>query len=208
MKRFHQASLVPDGFAIEGMDTTGATMVATVRATSAASQCPACGASIKEIVLRTGHSRKLVRSVIRGQRTDVFRVRQNSLEAHLPWLDEQRAAPGCAMAPNSGGSSRSWASGAAFGSSANGHPIAADQKKRKMPWPCPVCPNHCTPHDDRQGHSQQSRDGDDRHDRDRRTVARRSPIDRRLPQHDPQEKRERTGAMARSALQYASTTLA
>jgi transposase len=34
------------------------------------------GISIKEIVRRTGHSRKLVRSVVRGQRTDIFRVRQ------------------------------------------------------------------------------------------------------------------------------------
>ncbi len=47
------------------------------------------GVSIKEIVRRTGHSRKLVRSVIRGQRTDIFRVRQTSLEPHLPWLEAQ-----------------------------------------------------------------------------------------------------------------------
>ncbi len=40
------------------------------------------------------HSRKLVRQVIRGERNDVFRVRQSSLEAHLPWLDAERAA-GC-----------------------------------------------------------------------------------------------------------------
>ena len=33
-------------------------------------------------------SRKLVRQVIRGERTDVFRVRQSSLDAHLPILDE------------------------------------------------------------------------------------------------------------------------
>ena len=38
------------------------------------------GVPIKEIVRRTGHSRKLVRQVIRGERTDVFRVRQSSLE--------------------------------------------------------------------------------------------------------------------------------
>jgi transposase len=50
------------------------------------------GMSIKEIVRRTGHSRKLIRNILRGQRTEVFRVRQNSLEAHLPWLDEQWAA--------------------------------------------------------------------------------------------------------------------
>ena len=47
------------------------------------------GIPIKEIVRRTGHSRKLVRQIVRGERTDVFRVRQSSLEAHLPFLDEQ-----------------------------------------------------------------------------------------------------------------------
>lgn len=47
------------------------------------------GLSIKEIVRRTGHSRKLVRSVVRGQRTDIFRIRQTSLEPHLPWLEAQ-----------------------------------------------------------------------------------------------------------------------
>jgi transposase len=47
------------------------------------------GVSIKEIVRRTGHSRKLVRSVVRGQRTDIFRIRQTSLEPYLPWLEAQ-----------------------------------------------------------------------------------------------------------------------
>jgi transposase len=46
------------------------------------------GVAIKDIVRRTGHSRKLVRQVIRGERTDVFRVRQSSIEAYLPLLDE------------------------------------------------------------------------------------------------------------------------
>lgn len=50
------------------------------------------GASIKEIVRLTGHSRGLVRRVLRGQRSDVFRVRESSLELHLPWLDAQWAA--------------------------------------------------------------------------------------------------------------------
>jgi len=49
---------------------------------------------IKEIVRRTGHSRKLIRQVIRGERTDVFRMRQSSLQAYLPFLDEQWAS-GC-----------------------------------------------------------------------------------------------------------------
>ncbi|MGY4412401.1 transposase [Bradyrhizobium sp. LB7.1] len=47
------------------------------------------GVSIKEIVRLTGHSRGLVRKVLRGQRTDVFRVRESSLEHHLSWLDAQ-----------------------------------------------------------------------------------------------------------------------
>ena len=34
------------------------------------------------------------RFVVRGERDDVFRVRQNSLDPFLPWLDEQWAA-GC-----------------------------------------------------------------------------------------------------------------
>jgi len=47
------------------------------------------GMTIKEIVRRTGHSRGLVRKVVRGQRTDMFRTRESSLEVHLPWLEEQ-----------------------------------------------------------------------------------------------------------------------
>jgi transposase len=52
------------------------------------------GLAIKEIVRRTGHSRGYVRAVLRGQRSEVFRTRESSLEAHLPWLDAQWIA-GC-----------------------------------------------------------------------------------------------------------------
>jgi transposase len=52
------------------------------------------GMPIKQIVRQTGHSRKMVRQVIRGERNDVFRVRQSSLDVHLPWLDDQWAAGG------------------------------------------------------------------------------------------------------------------
>ncbi len=52
------------------------------------------GVAIKQIVKRTGHSRKLVRQIVRGERTDVFRTRQSSLAAHLPLLDAQWTA-GC-----------------------------------------------------------------------------------------------------------------
>ncbi len=45
------------------------------------------GVPIKAISRRTGHSRGLIRAVVRGGRTDVFRVRQSSLEPYLPWLD-------------------------------------------------------------------------------------------------------------------------
>jgi transposase len=50
------------------------------------------GVPIKEIVRLTGHSRGLVRRVLRGQRSDVFRMRESSLDHHLPWLDAQWAA--------------------------------------------------------------------------------------------------------------------
>lgn len=50
------------------------------------------GVAIKEIVRRTGYSRGLIRKILRGQRSDVFRVRGSSLELYLPWLDAQWAA--------------------------------------------------------------------------------------------------------------------
>jgi transposase len=50
------------------------------------------GVGIKEIVRRTGHSRGTVRRVLRGERSDVFRTRETSLETYLPWLDQQWAA--------------------------------------------------------------------------------------------------------------------
>jgi transposase len=46
------------------------------------------GVAIKDIVRRTGRSRKLVRQVIRGERTDIFRVRQSSIDTYLSLLDE------------------------------------------------------------------------------------------------------------------------
>jgi transposase len=52
------------------------------------------GAPIKEIVRRTGRSRKLVRDIVRGGGGDVFRCRSNTLEPHLAWLDAEWVA-GC-----------------------------------------------------------------------------------------------------------------
>jgi transposase len=50
------------------------------------------GIPMKEIARRTGHSRGLVRKVLRGHRSDIFRVRESSLELYLPWLDTRWAA--------------------------------------------------------------------------------------------------------------------
>jgi len=52
------------------------------------------GAPIKEIVRRTGRSRKLVRDIVRGGGGDVFRCRSNVLEPHLAWLEAEWSA-GC-----------------------------------------------------------------------------------------------------------------
>ena len=49
------------------------------------------GKPIKEIVRCSGHSRGTIRRVLRGQRAEVFRTRESSLEAHLPWLDARWA---------------------------------------------------------------------------------------------------------------------
>ncbi len=52
------------------------------------------GASINQIVRRPGHSRKLVRQVLRGERTHVFATRQSTLDAYLLFLDA-RWTNGC-----------------------------------------------------------------------------------------------------------------
>ena len=52
------------------------------------------GTPIREIVRRTGRSRKLVREIVRGGGGDVFRCRSNMLQPHLAWLDAEWSA-GC-----------------------------------------------------------------------------------------------------------------
>ena len=47
------------------------------------------GTSIRQIVRQTGHRRKIVRDVLRGQRLDVFRTRPSSLDSWLPWLNSR-----------------------------------------------------------------------------------------------------------------------
>jgi hypothetical protein len=84
------------------------------------------GTPIKEIVRRTGRSRKLVRDIVRGGAGDVFRYRSNVLEPHLAWLSGRPAA---AMAPSCGGGFRRQpAFVAVFVLSPNGRHVAAVPK--------------------------------------------------------------------------------
>ncbi len=62
------------------------------------------GISIKEIVRRTSDSRGLVRRILRGERGDVFRVRESSLEGHLSCLEDHWTA-GCRNGRSSGAAS-------------------------------------------------------------------------------------------------------
>ncbi|MFN0220087.1 MAG: ISL3 family transposase [Hyphomicrobium sp.] len=55
----------------------------------------ASGLPLKRIARQTGYSRQTIRRVVRGERSDVFRVRQSSLEPHLSWLDAQWAEGCC-----------------------------------------------------------------------------------------------------------------
>lgn len=47
------------------------------------------GVPIKEIMRRTGRSRKCVRAIARGDRGEMFRPRLSTLDAHLDWLSKE-----------------------------------------------------------------------------------------------------------------------
>jgi transposase len=47
------------------------------------------GVPLRRIAKNTGHSRRVVRAVARGERSDVFRTSESSLELYLPWLNAQ-----------------------------------------------------------------------------------------------------------------------
>ncbi|GLK63741.1 hypothetical protein GCM10017635_12120 [Paracoccus kondratievae] len=47
------------------------------------------GLPFKRIVRLTGLSRKLVRQILRGEREDVFRIRESSLTPWLPRLEQE-----------------------------------------------------------------------------------------------------------------------
>ena len=91
------------------------------------------GVCIKEIVRRTGHSRGMVRRVLRGQRSDVFRTRESSLEAHLPWLD---AGDARATAQRSGASCGGWFR-RLVGWSRSGRRVDGGRRGQLGGWPSP-----------------------------------------------------------------------
>jgi DNA invertase Pin-like site-specific DNA recombinase len=64
----------------------------------------ATGTSIKEIVRLSGHSRGLVRRILRGQRTDVFRIRDSSNLTYNGLMRNGLLV--IAMVPNCGAASR------------------------------------------------------------------------------------------------------
>ena len=45
------------------------------------------GVPLRRIARETGYSRKVVRGVVRGERSDVLRTRESSLELYLSWLN-------------------------------------------------------------------------------------------------------------------------
>jgi len=47
------------------------------------------GVDLEEIACGSGLGRGPVRRIARGERGDVFRTRQGSIETHLPWLDDR-----------------------------------------------------------------------------------------------------------------------
>ena len=50
------------------------------------------GMPLKKIARQTGYHRQTIRRIVRGERSDVFRPRQSSLDPYLPWLDAQWTA--------------------------------------------------------------------------------------------------------------------
>lgn len=107
------------------------------------------GIPIEQIMRQTGHSRKLVWQVIRGERHDVFRTRHSSLDLHSPWLDDQWAA-GCRNGAELWRRSKARGSEARSASSASGR-RAEDELKRPMreTFRNSVGQNHRAPDDHR-----------------------------------------------------------
>jgi len=89
------------------------------------------GVPLRQIVKRTGHSRKTVGHVLRGLRSDVFRPRTSSLEAYLPRLDTEQklrtSAPSSQVGPPGAAESASRSSLAQI-------PARGQAFKVRRPW--------------------------------------------------------------------------
>ncbi|MHC2623958.1 transposase [Bradyrhizobium huanghuaihaiense] len=145
------------------------------------------GIPIKQIVRQTGHSRKLVRQVVRGECHDVFRTRQSSLDVHLPRLDEQWAS-GC----RNGAELWRRLKGRGFRGSLRVISEWATRRRRAertrhtKPSEDSVGQNDRSPHDNRTGPAHQSGDHHGRGDRSWRANSGRGTRDhRRIPPDDP-----------------------
>jgi len=128
------------------------------------------GMTIKDIVRRTGYSRGLARKIPRGQRYDIFRIRQSSLEVHLPWLDAGGRAPqrrGVMATAQATGLSRMPSGGRGMGRAA----ATGRQGRRRRTQPRSFGPNHRPPDDDRPRWAFEIRDGYRRGDRARCALA-------------------------------------
>ena len=104
--------------------------------------------TIKEIVRRTGHSRGLVRKVLRGQRSDVFRVRRVRLSCICNGLTNN-GWPGTATAVSCGDASRGRDFAAVFGCQRVGIAPPPGGKSRRRTEPNSLVANHRAAHDDR-----------------------------------------------------------
>jgi hypothetical protein len=101
------------------------------------------GIGIKAIVRRTGCSRQVVRRIVRGERDDVFRIRQSSLERWLPRLDAEWTA-GCAARRRALATpARRRLPGQPAGGDGMGDAAAAGRDRPRRPPPeMPLRPRH------------------------------------------------------------------
>lgn len=121
------------------------------------------GIAIKEIMRWTRHSRGLVRRILRGERGDVFRVRESSLEGHLHRLENERTA-------GSRNGAELWRRLKPQGFRGSLR-VVTEWATRRRQAECvdaeslhciPVSANHCQAGDNGSRHSVESQDGDRR----------------------------------------------
>lgn len=155
------------------------------------------GVAIKEIVRRTGHSRGLVRQILRGQRSDVFRVRESSLETYLQWLDAQWAAGHHNAADLWRRLKTQGFRGSAGGGRMGDAPAARGKGRCGDSAAHPVGQNNRPADDHLPRYPVESRDAHCRRRRSRRSVTGGGArAHRRLPLHDPAQDRSRSGSLA------------